>query len=260
MRAFSDECIPQLESMGYTVYFNDGGWLRLEEQFRQAGSLALIKLLAFSAASALAGALTVYLFIGRKRREYAVMRALGTTKRKAARTLFIPLMLLALVAVTLGGLASVAYAGQTASDTMKTFADMGLEVNSSIPAFVVIFGMLTLLIFEALLASISLYRTGMKPPLMLLQENTNRNDKTRKRKKVAQEPQETAQVNIQVVTVNIHELKPLETGHYGAVSQITRYILRHSRRALVKSLLALFLAALLSGAMGQFYRCQTVLQ
>jgi hypothetical protein len=60
MRAFSEECIPQLEAMGYTVYFNDGGWLRLEEQFRQAGSLALIKLLAFSAASALAGALTIY--------------------------------------------------------------------------------------------------------------------------------------------------------------------------------------------------------
>ena len=180
------------------------------------------------------------------------MRALGTTKRKASRTLFVPLMLLAIVAVTLGGLASVAYAGQTATDTMKTFADMGLEVNSSIPVIIVLIGMLALLIFEALLASISLYRTGKKPPLMLLQENTNRNNKTKKRKKVSQEQEETTQFNVQAVTVNIHELEPLETGRYGAVHQITRYILRHSKRALVKSLLALFLAALLSGAMGQF--------
>ena len=47
MRAFSDECIPQLEAMGYTVYFNDGGWLRLEEQFRQARVLSTHKAACF---------------------------------------------------------------------------------------------------------------------------------------------------------------------------------------------------------------------
>jgi hypothetical protein len=182
IRAFQEVCLPQIEAMGYTVYYNDGGWIRLEEQFTQVKTLSLSKLLAFSAATILAGALVVYLFIGRKRREYAVMRALGTTKKKASRTLFIPFMLLSLVAVIIGGLASVAYAGQTADKTLKTFAEMGLEVNPDVPAYVLILGMLALLAFVALLSQIVLSRLGKKPPLMLLQENTNRNNKSRKAK------------------------------------------------------------------------------
>ncbi len=182
IRAFQEVCLPQIEAMGYTVYYNDGGWIRLEDQFTQVKTLSLSKLLAFSAATILAGALVVYLFIGRKRREYAVMRALGTTKKKASRTLFIPFMLLSLVAVIIGGLASVAYAGQTADKTLKTFAEMGLEVNPDVPAYVLILGMLALLAFVALLSQIVLSRLGKKPPLMLLQENTNRNNKSRKAK------------------------------------------------------------------------------
>ena len=162
IRAFTEECIPLLEKQGLTVNFTDGGWLRLEEQFNQTRVLSLSKLLAFTAATVLAGALIVYLFIGRKRREYAVMRALGTTKRKAAKTLFVPLMLIAFVAVILGSAASVTYAGQTADKTLKTFAEMGLEVNPNVPFYVVAVCIIVLLIIIALLALYGLYHMGEK--------------------------------------------------------------------------------------------------
>ena len=92
---------------------------------------------------------------------------------------------------------------------------------------------------------------GKKPPLMLLQENTNRITKA---KKVRQNIEiiETASDITKSIEVNIHELKLPETKKYGAIRHVLRYVVRHTRRAMVKSLLVLMVALLLSGAMGQF--------
>ena len=183
IRPFVEECIPKLEEMGLTVYFSDGGWLRIEEQVKQAGSLSLSKLLAFGAACVLASALTVYLFIGRKKREYAIMRALGTTKAGANRSLFVPLVLLAVIAVALGGAAATVYSGQNVVNTLREFVELGLEVDPSVPLPVSAYGILGELVLVVILASYGLQRLGKKPPLMLLQENTNRDAKSEKKKR-----------------------------------------------------------------------------
>ena len=252
IQAFMDECIPQIEAMGMKVYFSDGGWLKLEEQFKQAKTLSMTKLLAFSAAAILAAILIVYLFIGRKKREYAIMRALGTTKRRANRTLFVPLMLLSIIAVIMGGIGAAIYTSQTASDTLKQFADMGLEINSSIPLPEVIFSIVSLCILLALLAESGLHRIGKMSPLMLLQENTNRNTRSKTAKQNIVIQQEPAPIDVPAINVNIHELAPLVAGKYSVANQTLNYIFRHSIRAFVKSILSLMLAALLFGAIGQF--------
>ena len=252
IKAFMEECIPQIEAMGFIVYFNDGGWLKLEEQFKQAKTLSLTKLIAFTAAAILASVLTVYLFIGRKKREYAIMRALGTTKRRTNRTLFIPFMLLAVIGVSIGGVIAALNISNTAVETLKQFAEMGLEVNSSVPISVIVLGIISLYILLSILASSGLYRLSKKPPLMLLQENTNRNTRIKQRQKKISEPNDNEYIKLISTNVKIHELKPLETGIYSSVTQTLSYIFKHSRRALVKSLLSLMLAALLFGAMGQF--------
>lgn len=177
IRAFAEECIPLLQEMGLTVYFSDGGWLSVEEQISQAGTLSMSKLLAFTAAAILASALTVYLFIVRKKREYAVMRALGTTKRRSAMSLLLPLMVVTLTAMILGSVAAAVYAGETAEKSLKAFSDLGLAVDSSIPVPVVALGTLGGLALITLLAMFGLYRVGSRPPMQLLQENTNRNAK-----------------------------------------------------------------------------------
>jgi hypothetical protein len=168
---FMEECIPQIEAMGLTVYFYDNGWLGLEEQFNQVGLLSLIKLLAFTAASVLAVILTVFLFIGRKKREYAVMRALGTTRQKAGRTLLIPLLTVTLFAVIIGGAASAIYASQMAEETLKPFAELGLKVDASIPILIVAAAMLYLIFLITLFALAVLYILGKKPPLLLISKH-----------------------------------------------------------------------------------------
>ncbi|NLO48220.1 MAG: ABC transporter permease, partial [Clostridiales bacterium] len=262
IRAFIDECIPKLEAMGLTVYFSDGGWLGIEEQVLQAGSLSVSKLIAFAAVSVLALALTVYLFIGRKKREYAIMRALGTTKRKSARALFLPLALIALLSLALGGIAAMYYTGRTAADILKDFSDLGLEIDRSVPVFVAVFGMLGELAVFVLMTVFGLFRIGSRSPLTLLQESENRNANVRKKKertgvrnaaehkvRAAGFPAPTAALK---VAPDFEKYKPPEAGINGAVSHALRHITRHSGRAPGKSLLVIAITALLIGAMGQF--------
>ena len=49
----------------------------MREQLTQAGGLTLVKLVAFTVSAVLVLLLTVYLYILRKKKEFAVMRALG---------------------------------------------------------------------------------------------------------------------------------------------------------------------------------------
>lgn len=250
IRPFVEECIPKLEEMGLTVYFSDGGWLRIEEQVKQAGSLSLSKLLAFGAACVLASALTVYLFIGRKKREYAIMRALGTTKAGANRSLFVPLVLLAVIAVALGGAAATVYSGQNVVNTLREFVELGLEVDPSVPLPVSAYGILGELVLVVILASYGLQRLGKKPPLMLLQENTNRDAKSEKKKSKFDAVESGLPAAFSRQSLQ-NAIMP-EKGREAALKHVLRYVARHGRRAMAKSLLAILLAALLATALGQF--------
>ena len=98
IRAFYDEQIPKLQEMGYQVHFSDNGWMNIEQYLTRSNVLTVSKLIAFASAALLSSLLTVYLFIVRKKREFAIMRALGTARPKARRSLLIPLMLLAATA------------------------------------------------------------------------------------------------------------------------------------------------------------------
>ncbi|MBR5701769.1 MAG: ABC transporter permease [Oscillospiraceae bacterium] len=102
IEAFVEDCLPQLEAMGLTYSFSDGGWLQIGEELMQSRSLALVKLLIFSGAALFALILTVWLFIGRKKREYGILRALGMPRGEASNSLFIPFLLLGAIAVILG--------------------------------------------------------------------------------------------------------------------------------------------------------------
>ena len=126
--AFVEECLPQVEAMGLIYLFSDGGWLDVAEDLMRARSLALVKLLIFSGASLFALLLTVWLFIGRKKREYGILRALGMRQGEASNRLFIPFLLLGALATILGFLAArIVTAYQlTHSATAHVSAELGL--------------------------------------------------------------------------------------------------------------------------------------
>ena len=101
-----EECLPILDEMGISYVFSDGGWSAVGPDLMQARSIALVKLLVFSGAVMFALVLTVWLFIGRKKREYAIYRALGMPVREASMQLYVPFLMLGAVSAVIGAIAA----------------------------------------------------------------------------------------------------------------------------------------------------------
>ncbi len=159
IEAFVEDCLPQLEAMGLTYSFSDGGWLQVGEELMQARSLALVKLLVFSGAALFALILTVWLFIGRKKREYGILRALGMPPAEASGQLFVPFLLLGTLAVILGLLAArIVTARQLAAD----------HVPAGLSLFLL--GALGFLILLAVMALVGIMIIRRSSILKLIQE------------------------------------------------------------------------------------------
>ncbi len=242
---FRDEVLPGLLEKGYILNFFDGGWPAVREQFTQAGSLGLVKLSAFALSAVLVMLLTVYLYILRKKKEYAVMRALGCPASQARGALLFPLFVLAFPAVLLGSVAAVIYTRQAAEANAAEFSAMGLTLDSSVPGFVLAAGFVGSLLFLLILAFLALLRVAKTPPLELLQDGGKR--KTVKRRK-ALPPEPTGDL----VFAELPKLPEPVFQPHTALRHTLGYMGKHLRRTPVKSLLAVLLALVLAFSVGFF--------
>ena len=242
---FRDEVLPGLLEKGYILSFFDGGWPAVREQLTQAGSLSLIKLSAFAVSSVLVMLLTVYLYILRKKKEYAVMRALGCPARQARGALLFPLFVLAFPAVLLGSIGAVIYTRQAAEANAAEFAAMGLTMDSSIPVLILAAGFCGSLLLLLILAFLALVRVAKKPPLELLQGGSSRNAAKRS-KALPPEPTEP------IVYGVLPELPEPVRRPRTALRHTLGYVGKHLRRTPVKSLLAMLLALVLAFSIGFF--------
>jgi hypothetical protein len=261
IEAFTEETAPLLEALGLTLFFNDAGWPEIAHSFQSSNLLSVINIVVFSIALAAAIWLTVYLFIVRKKREYAIMRALGTTKSVAARTLLLPLMVLALAAVSAGSGAAWLYTARTVARGNALSMLREFSVNTAIPTGVVLVCVSVPLLLTPLIALVLLWRISAQSPLALLQNNV----KKRRRPGKTQKSEPFASLRPESVSGTPKTKNPRSYGTSAAVAYLTeqavhgsafrfisRYVLRHISRTAVKSSLIILLAALLLGAMGQF--------
>ena len=243
--AFADEVLPVLSEMGYVTYYSDLGWPEISKQLKQTGLLSLLKLIAFSAAVVLVLLLTMYLFVIQRKKEFAVMRALGCPKKNAVTVLLFPLYMLAVLGVALGAGMAVCYTTATLADKLQSYAQFGHTIDGSIPLAAVLLSIIGCFALLMIFAAAGLMYIARMNPLELLQGG--RRSKKRKIKRVKQEIA-PAELNMAA----IRSLEPLEQHGKPAAGFMRRYILRHARRSLGKSLLLVLVTALLFGAMGQF--------
>ena len=157
MGDFVENRLPALQEAGWITYWNDRGWPQMEEELNQVSQTSLYKLLAFGAATLLVIALTVYLFVSRRRRDYAILRAMGMDRRNSGRSLLVPLLCLTLAAVVPGTAAALLWYGRSGTVTLTP--------------------VLSVLILPALtmLASLVLVRRmGRCSPLLLIQSGVKK--------------------------------------------------------------------------------------
>ena len=129
----------------------------MEEELNQVSQTSLYKLLAFGAATLLVIALTVYLFVTRRSRDYAILRAMGMDRRDSGRSLLIPLLCLTLAAVIPGVAAALLWYGRSGTVTVA-------------PALSV----LILPIVTMLAALVLVARMGRVSPLLLIQSGVKK--------------------------------------------------------------------------------------
>ena len=242
---FRDEVLPRLLDRGYTVIFSDGGWPAVREQLTQAGSLGLVKLCAFALSAVLVLILTVYLYILRKKKEFAVMRALGCPAGQARRALLFPLLALAVPAVLLGSIGAAIYTRYAAESNAAEFAAMGLTMDTSIPLGMILAGFGGSLLLLLLLAWAALGSVARKPPLELLQGGTNRHA-GKQRKALPPEPAEEVRLS------PLPALEPPVYHRHTAPWHTLRYVGKRLLRTPVKALLSLGLSLVLCFSIGFF--------
>ena len=158
--AFVEECLPQVEALGLTYTFSDGGWLQIGENLMQSRRIALVKLLIFSGAALFALVLAVWLFIGRKKQEYGIFRALGMEKRAAGARLYVPFALLGLVSTVLGLVAARVVTG-------RQLAEEAAHIPAPLSVFLL--GALGFLALLAVLAFLGLLLVRRRSILSLVQ-------------------------------------------------------------------------------------------
>jgi 23S rRNA pseudouridine2605 synthase len=169
--AFLAEAEPLYEELGLTLIFNDRGWPAVESSYREAERLSVIGVAAFSAAVFAATLFIVYLYISRRRKEYAIMRALGATKPKAAFALAIPLALIAALSILAGSAAAWANTARTIGNNDALSLLEEFAVDTSIPAAIAVLCIIAELALTLLFTYALLRRMGAKKPLALLQDS-----------------------------------------------------------------------------------------
>jgi ABC-type lipoprotein release transport system permease subunit len=241
---FIDECIPQIEAMGLQYVYYDGNWPAVAEKMAETRFMTLIKLIIFSVAAFLAVILTLYLFLHRRRKEYAVLRALGSPRRAAAQSLWLPLLALSSVAVCLGLLAAWSRSEALAANSLKGFAEAGLSELPPVRFVWFLLGALGVFGLIAGMNAVYFLILGRRSPLALLQDSGGRKRRGASAAEVVELSTEQRAAMAAVLSAPVTKTgKPIK-------GFLRRYVLRSIRRSRLRTGLALLLAALLAGAVG----------
>ncbi len=256
---------PQLDKMGLKIIFDDGGWTDIVDKYKLTIKLSMIAIIALSVAVVASIGFIIYLFIGRKKKEYAILRALGTTRKASVKTLLLPLMVLAVSAVLTGSLAAWIYTTNTISKSSTISKMTKHSINTSIPITVTVSCILGEILLVLVFAMYRIWRISAIPPLILLQDNQVKQFRGKKPEQVEEVIQVSREGSaVQTPISNVLDRPILNTAirkelsvslnirYKRHIESVLRYVVKHMRRSIEKSILAVLLSALLFGAVGQF--------
>jgi len=242
--AFLEETLPKIEEKGYTVIFNDEGWLDMADGFAASKELAVIKIAVLSAAVLVATWFTAMLYIMGRKKDYAIMRVLGTSVKKSNTSLLLPFMTVTFAAVIVGAASAWINTSKTigSSNALQVLAEFAID--TSIPVGVVVLCVLSELVLAFVIALMMLLNLGKKPPLVLIQGD---GAKRKKVKQIVAEPQEPIILGDLEITPSYELPKhPKYERRF-----VWRYIFRHIKRTISKAILTILLCVLLLNVVGQ---------
>lgn len=176
IEAFYEAAGQFVENLDLDLEFSDRGWMDVKDSLGMGAFVSLLTTLLYIAGAVLALFLAVYLYIGRNKKSYAIMRMLGVPGKKAGSSVLLPFVVAAVLAVSLGAAAGLYYAQKTAQKALAGMAEsapVGYVPNTGLPISVLILCLMSELLFVSLAAYFFLHSMKKTPPLELLQEGRN---------------------------------------------------------------------------------------
>ena len=250
IQPFLDAAKPIAKEMNIKLRFSDKGWLKVQDSVDTSRTMSMITAALYLCGAAAALLLAAYLYIGRQKKTYAIMRALGTPRKKARNALALPFTVLSAIAILAGGIAGMVYASDTISTALENLAAAMKQYvpDASLPVGIMVACLLCEAVVLILICTMFMRKLAKTPPLALLQGDAAR-VKVKKVKARTMVCAEAGPIPEFAPSYPINEDMP-ERGGYDAARHVIHYILRHMRRAGGKTALAVLIALLLTGAMG----------
>jgi ABC-type antimicrobial peptide transport system permease subunit len=243
------EAEPIAAEMGVKLRASDGGYANIKDSINESAKTSVITMCLYVFAAALALVLSIYLYIGRNTKSYAIMRAIGTTVKKSRSSLTLPFGLLCTTGILLGGIVGILYTQNEMKTVLKSFEVLGSSytADASIPVVTVIIALFCEVLFISGFTTLFLHRLAVTSPLTLLQGDSSKKAKLKKVKKTITE----SAVTYIPFEIRAFVLSPLpEKRNYSAFRQSFGYISRHMMRTKWKTVIALILSFALTVAMG----------
>lgn len=264
IRKFRDAAKLSADEMGVGLIFSDGGWLNIEESFEAAQAASKITAVLYIIGVGIALVLAVYLYIGRNRQEYAIMRALGVSEKEAGNAVILPFAVLS-AAMPIGGAIGFYYVSETVAEALEKMAGgiSGSYVpNVEFPMWLYFLCLFMEVAFTAFIAMLFLRSIKKTPPLELLAGQQRIGGRYIARNKEAYDIDKSGVESYPCIDSAFCNLEGTEAGKlstigklpsgrkYGAIRHVTAYVLRHMRRGIGKTAASLLLVIVLLSGVG----------
>lgn len=277
IQAFREAAETWAADMDLGLRFSDGGWFGMKNNFETGSLASFLTTMLYVLGAALALLLAVYLYIGRNKKSYAIMRTLGVPGKKAGSSLVLPFCVLSVFAMISGGIAGLFYASYTAAKTLAGMSGSSAPegyvyvLNAAIPVGAVVLCLVLELLFISFVALLFLQKMKKTPPLELLQEgagsagapgNGGFSWNPYMTKKHVPEVADTSPILDEFEIGRLSDALDSPDaktgaiertpGKYSALRQVSAYILRHMQRGMGKTVVSLVLTAVLAAGIGMF--------
>ena len=252
--AFLGENREALEELGYSVSFvenhSENFWASVTPMRQSATFSAVV----FAGVLLLGLVLAAFLYLLLRRRDFAILRAMGVPNGPAARGLLGPVALLGLLGIAAGSIPAWGYAMRKTAETLATISGPeGVEVSVELSRLYLVGICACVWALLVAFVAIGAGRLSRRPALELLQGAAGGR---KKRKKTSQKPRQLEEKpgkvsqpervrpmgNVPTWQVRTDALKGLPRGRGPGMGVSGRYVLRQIRRAPLKSALAMALA------------------
>lgn len=249
--------------MNLALRFSDGGWFGVKDSFETGFLTSFLTAVLYGIGAVLALFLAVYLYIKRNQNVYGIMRTLGASALKARNAVVLPLSVISVSAVIIGGMAGSFYTMGTVEKALAAITiddSAGYRLDASVSVWTIALCLCLEAGFILAVTVFFLRKMGKTPPLDLLWENTGRIrfEKKQKWKVVKKETADSSSDAGTLAVVRLDAAKVSAAGMmtadrtYRAFRQVSAYIFRHMRRGIGKTMVSLIIMVLLASGIGMF--------